>query len=144
MEVDKITAIDSGLLLAVRAKLAHDAGWIHRRCIDDLKDWFRFAGGGVVFKELERGDFPTSDKSGSAGIYRQKIIAQALSRTLQIAVLTDVERRFQAGEIHLGVYVLWNLTNSIYARPESLRQIRCGDFTYSEKAASAKINTPYG
>lgn len=139
MESDKISAIDAGLLLAVRAKLARDAGWIHRGCIDILKDWFRYAGHGAVFKDLERGDFPTTDRSGFADFGRQKIIVQALSRTLQIAVLTDVERRFQAAEIHLGVYVLWNLTNTLYARPESLRQIRCGDLTYSENKATGEI-----
>ena len=94
---------------------------------------------GGRFKDLERGDFPTGDRSGSADFRRQKIIAQALSRTLQIAVLVDLERRFQAGEIHLGVYVLWNLTNTLYARPESLRQIRCGDLKYSENKSTGEI-----
>ena len=139
MQADKISAIDAGLLLAVRAKLAQDAGWIHCLCIDSLKDWFLYAGHGAVFKDLERGDFPTPDRSGAADLDRQRIIAQALSRTLQIAVLTDVERRFQTGEIHLGVYVLWNLTNTLYARPESLRQIRCGDLTYAENKATGEI-----
>lgn len=139
MEADKISAIDAGLLLAVRAKLAQDAGWIHWKCIEKLSDWFLYAGHGVVFKDLERGDFPTSDRSGDADLSRQRIIAQALSRTLQIAVLIDVERRFQAGEIHLGVYVLWNLTNTLYARPESLRQIRCCDLTYTENKVTGEI-----
>jgi integrase len=79
------------------------------------------------------------DKSGSADICRQNIIAQALSRTLQIAVLFDVERRFQVGEIQLGVYVLWNLTNTLYARPESLRQVRCGDLTYKKDSDTGEI-----
>lgn len=140
MEADKITAIDSGLMIAIREKLAQDAGWIHRKCIDVLKDWFRFAGHGAVFRDLERGDFPTSDNSGDADRNRKSIIAQALSRTLQVAVLTDVERRFQAGELHLGVYVLWNLTNTLYARPESLRQIRCGDLTYTKNQATGEID----
>jgi len=139
MEADKISAIDAGLLLAVRAKLAQDVGWISGYCIDVLSEWFLYAGNGAVFKDLERGDFPTTDRSGSADVNRQKIIAQALSRTMQIAVLVDVERRFQAGEIHLGVYVLWNLTNTLYARPESLRQIRCGDLTYAENKANGEI-----
>ena len=139
IEADKISAIDAGLLLAVRRKLAQDVGWIHWQCIDRLSDWFLYAGQGAVFKDLERGDFPTADRSGAADRARQKIIAQALSRTLQIAVLTDVERWFQVGEIHLGVYVLWNLTNTLYARPESLRQIRCGDLTYAENEATGEI-----
>lgn len=139
MEADKISAIDPGLLLAVRAKLAQDVGWIHRACIDRLSDWFLYAGQGTVFKDLERGDFPTSDQSGGTDLIRQRIIAQALSRTLQIAVLTDVERRFQAGTIHLGVHVLWNLTNTLYARPESLRQIRCGDLKYEVDKATGEI-----
>lgn len=139
MEADKISAIDAGLLLAVRTKLAQDAGWIHRKCFDNLSDWFLYAGQGAVFKDLERGDFPTTDRSGSADLNRQKIIAQALSRTLQIAVLVDVERRLQAGEIHLGVYVLWNLTNTLYSRPESLRQIRCGDLKYAENKTTGEI-----
>lgn len=139
MESDKISAIDTGVLLAVRTKLVQDAGWIKGQCIDRLKDWFLYAGHGAVFKDLERGDFPTGDQSGAADLNRQKIIAQALSRTLQIAVLVDVERRLQAGEIHLGVYVLWNLTNTLYARPESLRQIRCGDLTYAENKTTGEI-----
>lgn len=139
METDKIRAIDAGLLLAVRVKLAQDAGWIEGRSIDRLSDWFLYAGNGVVFEGLERGDFPTRDQSGRADVNRQRIIAQALSRTLQIAVLTAVERRFQAMEIHLGVYVLWNLTNTLYARPESLRQIRCGDLTYKEDQDTGEI-----
>jgi hypothetical protein len=139
IEADRISAIDPGLMLAVRTRLAQDAGWISRRCIDNLSDWFLYGGNGTVFKDLERGDFPVTDQSGAADFYRQQIIAKALSRTLQIAVLTDVERRFQVGEIHLGVYVLWNLTNTLYARPESLRQIRCGDLTFAENKATGEI-----
>jgi hypothetical protein len=139
MEADKISTIDTGLLLAVRTKLTQDAGWIHLECIRRLRDWFFYAGDGAVFKDLERGDFPMIDKSGSADICRQNIIAQALSRTLQIAVLFDVERRFQVGEIQLGVYVLWNLTNTLYARPESLRQVRCGDLTYKKDSDTGEI-----
>ncbi|MDB5778276.1 MAG: hypothetical protein JWP93_641 [Polaromonas sp.] len=139
MEAEKISVIDAGLLLAVRTKLAQDAGWIHRGSIDSLSDWFLYAGQGSVFKDLEQGDFPTADRSRAADRNRQNIIAQALSRTLQIAVLVDLERRFQVGEIHLGVYVLWNLTNTLYARPESLRQIRCGDLTYAENKATGEI-----
>lgn len=139
MKADKISAIDAGLMLAVRQKLAQDAGWINKVCIERLREWFLYAGHGGVFKDLEREDFPTADHSGAADLRRQKIIAQALSRTLQIAVLTDVERRFQAGEIHLGVYVLWNLTNTLYARPESLRQIRCGDLTYKRDKDTGEI-----
>ncbi len=139
MQADKISAIDSGLMFAIREKLAEDAGWIHRDCIGVLSRWFRFAGHGPVFIDLERGDFPTRDLSGKVERTRQIIIAQAMSRTLQIAVLTDVERRFQAGEIHLGVYVLWNLTNTLYARPESLRQIRCGDLTYAVSKVTRQI-----
>lgn len=139
MEADKISAIDAGLLLAVRAKLAQDAAWISGSCIDRLSNWFLYARQGAVFKDLERGDFPTVDRSGAADFNRQKIIAQALSRTLQIALLVDVERRLQAREIHLGVYVLWNLTNTLYARPESLRQIRCGDLTYADNKATGEI-----
>lgn len=138
MEADRIIAIDSGLLISIREKLAQDTGWICRRCIDRLRDWFLFANHGTVFKDLEREDFPTWDRSGSVDRSRQTIIAQALSRTLQIAVLTDVERRFQAGELHLCVYVLWNLTNALYARPESLRQIRCGDLTYIPNKATGE------
>lgn len=139
MESDKINAINVGLLLAVRTKLAKDAAWIQGDCIGRLSDWFLYAGHGAVFKDLERGDFPTTNRSGAADYIRQKIIAQALSRTLQIAVLTDVERRFQAGEIHLGVYVLWNLNNTLYARPESLRQIRCGDLAYKKDKDTGEI-----
>lgn len=139
MESEKISVIDSGSMLAVRTKLAQDACWINVRCIDILKDWFLFTGHGAVFRDLERGDFPTTDKSGSADLMRQKIISQALSRTLQITVLTDVERKLQAGEIHLGIYVMWNLTNTIYARPESLRQIRCGDLTYTKNQETGEI-----
>lgn len=139
MEANRISAIDTGLMLAVREKLAQDIGWIHRDCIDSLKDWFLFAGHGAVFKDLERGDFPTSKRSGSTDKMRQGIIAKALSRTLQIAVLTDVERRFQAGELHLGVYVSWNLTNTLYARPESMRQIRCCDLTYTKNNVTGEI-----
>lgn len=139
MEAKKITGIDTGLMIAIREKLAQDTGWIHRTCIDRLSAWFLFAGHGTVFKDLELGDFPTCDRSGSYDRGRQAIIAQALSRTLQIAVLTDVERKFQAGKLHLGVYVLWNLTNTLYARPESLRQIRCGDLTYIPNKATGEI-----
>ena len=138
MEADKITAIDTGLMIAIREKLAEDAGWVNGRYIESLCDLFTFAGHGSVFKDLERGDFPTRDRSGTADRSRQIIISQALSRTLQIALLTDVERRFQAGELHLGVYVLWNLTNTLYARPESLRQIRFGDLTYTENKATGE------
>ncbi len=138
MEADKITAIDTGLMIAIREKLAEDAGWIKGAYIESLCDLFTFAGHGSVFKYLERGDFPTRDRSGTADRARQQIISQALSRTLQIALLTDVERRFQDGELHLGVYVLWNLTNTLYARPESLRQIRCGDLTYTENKATGE------
>jgi hypothetical protein len=139
MEADKIIVIDSGLMIAIREKLAEDAGWVHRAGIDRLSDWFLFAGEGTVFKDLERGDFPTSDRSGAVDRQRQTIIAKALSRTLQIALLTDVERRLQAGELHLSVYVLWNLTNTLYARPESLRQIRCGDLTYTENKVTGEF-----
>lgn len=138
MEADKIIAIDSGLMIAIREKLAQDTGWIHRACIDRLRDWFLFAGHGTVFKDLERVDFPTRDRSGGADRDRKTIIAQALSRTLQIAVLTDVERRFQAGDLHMCVYVLWNLTNTLYARAESLRQIRCGDLSYTPNKATGE------
>lgn len=138
MEADKIIAVDGGLMIAIREKLAQNTGWIHRQCIDRLSDWFLFVGNGTVFKDLERVDFPTVDQSNSADRTRQKIIAQALSRTLQIAVLTDVERKFQAGELHMGVYVLWNLTNTLYARSESLRQIRCGDLTYTPNKATGE------
>lgn len=139
MEANRISAIDTGLMLAVREKLAQDIGWIHWKCIDALKDWFLFAGHGAVFKDLDRGDFPTSIRSGSADSLRQEIIAKALSRSLQIALLTDVERRLQAGELHLGVYAMWNLTNTIYARPESMRQIRCCDLTYTENEVTGEI-----
>lgn len=44
MESRKIRTVDAGLMLAVRTKLAQDAGWINRRCIDRLSDWFLFAG----------------------------------------------------------------------------------------------------
>ena len=40
MAADKISAIDAGMLLAARTKLAQDAGWIHLRWIDQLSDWF--------------------------------------------------------------------------------------------------------
>lgn len=139
MEADKITAIDTGLMITVREKLAENAGWVPLYLIDSLSNWFLFAGNGAVFKDLERGDFPTQDRSGMADRARQTIIAQALSRTLQIALLTDVERRFQVGELHLSVYVLWNLTNTLYARPESLRQIRCCDLTYTENKVTGEI-----
>lgn len=139
MEAEKISSIDSGLMVAVTAKRAHDAGWINGRCIDYLKDWFLYAGNGTVFKGLERGDFPTNDHSGKEDILRQNIIAKALSRTVQVSVLVDLERRFQVGTIHLGVYVLWNLTNFLYARPESLRQIRCGDLSYTHDKATGEI-----
>ena len=139
MEANRISVIDTGLMIAVRKKLAQDNGWIHRQCIDRLSDWFLFAGNGSVFKDVERGDFPTSNRSGRADTIRQGIIAKALSRTLQIAVLTDVERRFQAGELHLGVYVSWNLTNTLYARPESLRQIRCCDLVYTKNKVTGEI-----
>jgi hypothetical protein len=132
MEADTISAIDAGLMVAITAKLAQDAGWINGLCIDRLSDWFLYAGNGAVFKDLERGSFPTTDRSNKEDLCRQNVIAKALSRTLQVAVLVDLERRFQVGEIHLGVYVLWNLTNFLYARPESLRQIRCCDITYKE------------
>lgn len=108
MESEKISVIDSGLMLAVGTKLAKDARWINGYCIERLSDWFLFAGHGAVFRDLEQGEFPTRDRSGAADLMRQRIISQALSRTLQIAVLTDVERKLQAGEIHLGVYVMWS------------------------------------
>jgi hypothetical protein len=58
MEADKISTIDTGLLLAVRTKLTQDAGWIHLECIRRLRDWFFYAGDGAVFKDLERGRLP--------------------------------------------------------------------------------------
>lgn len=140
IQAQKISGIDAGLLLAVRTKLAQDIGWIKGACINRLSDWFLFAGQGAVFKDLERGDFPTNDRLGRVDLMRQKIIVQALSRTMQIAVLTDLERKFQAGEIHLGIYVMWNLTNTIYARPESLRQMRCGDLTYSKNSDTGELD----
>jgi hypothetical protein len=140
MEAHRISSIDSGLLLAIREKLAECANWINVGCVDRLSEWFHFAGNDQVFKDLERGDFPTSNRSGREDFRRQGIISKALSRTLQIAVLTDVEHRFQAGELHLGVYVLWNLTNTIYARPESLRQIRCCDLIHTKNEVTGEID----
>jgi len=139
MEVEKISAIDDGLLAAITAKLADDNGWIHGKCIDRLHDWFLYAGNGAVFISLEHGSFPTTDKSGRENLQRQRIVALALSRTMQVAVLVDLERRFQMGDVHLGVYVLWNLTNFLYARPESLRQIRCGQIAYDDDKATGEI-----
>jgi hypothetical protein len=139
MEGGRISVIDAGLMVAITAKLAEDGAWIHGTCIDCLKDWFLYVGNGTVFKDLERGGFPTTDRSGAENLLRQKIIALALSRTVQVAVLVDLERRFQVGSVHLGAYVLWNLTNFLYARPESLRQIRCGDLVYGESDGTAEI-----
>lgn len=139
MEGDRISAIDNGLMAAITAKLADDTSWIHGDCIDRLHDWFLYVGNGAVFAGLERGSFPTTDRTGGENLLRQKIIALALSRTMQVAVLVDLERRFQIGELHLGVYVLWNLTNFLYARPESLRQIRCGHIRYEEDKATGEI-----
>ncbi|CAM8668021.1 DNA_BRE_C domain containing protein [Comamonadaceae bacterium] len=140
METNRISSIDSGLMLAIRQKLAEATNWINVACIDRLSEWFHFVGNGVVFKDLERGDFPTTNRFGHADLRRQGIISKALSRTLQIAVLTDVEHKFQAGKLHLGVYVLWNLTNTIYARPESLRQIRCCDLNHTKNEATGDID----
>lgn len=139
MVTEKIVAIDSGLMVAIRVKLAEDSRWIPMPCMATLNTLFRYAGNGKVFTGLEQGDFPSTAVTAQADLRRQKIVSQALSRTLQIAVLTDVERRFQAGDIHLGVYVLWNVTNALYARPESLRQIRCGDLRYTENKVTGQI-----
>jgi hypothetical protein len=67
MEANKISSIDTGLMLAVREKLAQDAGWINRRCIDCLKDWFRFAGHGAesfTWASMCSGTSPTPSMRG--------------------------------------------------------------------------------
>jgi hypothetical protein len=139
LNVEEIAAIDPSLMLAITARLAEDPSWIRYDCISRLSDWFRYTGNGSVFKGIDNSNFPRPDRTGAQNLYRQRIISTALSRTLQIAVLVDLERRFQSSEISLGIYSLWNLTNFLYARPESLRQIRCRDLVYDEDRSSGEI-----
>jgi hypothetical protein len=126
----RIRAVNSGLLVAITAKLADEPNWIAQGCIGRLKDWFTSVGNGSVFTGIDKGDFPVQSRIGRENVLRMNIIAKALTRVQQIAVLKAVEDAFQDGKIDLGTYSLWNLNNYVYARPESLRQIRCGDLRW--------------
>ncbi len=126
MREGKISAVNTGLLVALTTKLAADPAWIAKICISRLRDWFTDVGDGSVFRGVEKGDFPVQSHVGAEDLNRMSIIAKALTRVQQIAVLKAVEDAFQCGRIDLGLYALWNLNNFVYARPESLRQIQCG------------------
>lgn len=127
MQDNKISVVDSGLLIGLTAKIATDPTWIHQNCIRSLKDWFTDVGNGSVFRGVEKGDFPIQSGERAEDLLRKNIIAKALTRAQQIAVLKAIEDAFQCDLIDLGIYALWNLNNFLYARPESFRQIRCGD-----------------
>ncbi len=132
MQNSKISAVDSGLLVGITAKLAAEPTWIAQSCIGRLKDWFSAGGNGSVFQGVDKGDFPVQRRIGREDVLRMNIIAKALTRVQQIAVLKAVEDAFQGGQIDLGLYALWNLNNYVYARPESLRQIRCGNLRWDD------------
>lgn len=132
MQERKISAVNTGLLVALTTRIATEPTWIAQSCIGRLRDWFTDVGNGSVFQGVDKGDFPVQSRVGREDLLRMNIIAKALTRVQQIAVLKAVEDAFQCGRIDLGVYALWNLNNFVYARPESLRQIHCGDLRWDD------------
>ncbi len=136
---DKIAAVDIGLLTAIRAKLADHPDWINAHYLKTLKALFKYAGEGSLFIGVTVGDFPNAGQGRSLeDLFRSRIIAQALSRSAQIAVLKNIEDGFQKLEIDLALYSFWNLAHHLFIRPESYRQITCGDLTVGEDKETKK------
>ncbi len=139
MEQEKIACIDIGLLIAMKAKLVAKPDWISANILKALKSLFKYIGEGTVFAGLTLGDFPTSGNALSIeDIFRSGVIAQALSREAQIAVMKHVEDAFDKKEIDLSLYTFWNLANHLFVRPESYRQITCGNLIVVEDEKSKK------
>ncbi|WP_374604665.1 site-specific integrase [Niveibacterium sp.] len=132
-----ISQIDEALMLGLRERLASDPNWIHRSSIQTLRSWFEQFGNGSVFHGLKRAAFPVSRDLDGTDRLRQRIIKQAFSRTMQVAVLIEVERLMTAGELPSPVWVMWNLVNCTYLRPESLRTLRCKDLEVPGKSGGA-------
>lgn len=135
----KIAVIDIGLLTAIRAKLVDEPNWICPGDLARFKRLFKYAGEGSVFVGVSVGDFPTAGAGRSIeDLFRARIVAQALSRSAQIAVLKNIEDGFQNLEIDLALYTFWNLAHHLFIRPESYRQITCGDLIVCEDKKTNK------
>lgn len=132
-----IGKIDQAFMLALRERLAADLNWIGRHCLQSLRCWFNQFGNVAVFQGLARADFPIKSKENVEDRLRQNIIKQALSRSVQVAVMIEVDRLMTAGEIPSPVWVMWNLVNCTYLRPESMRTLRCQDLQAPEKAGES-------
>jgi len=132
-----IGKIDQAFMLALRERLAADPKWVHPSYLQTLRTWFSQFGNGAVFQGLARADFPIKSQENSEDRLRQNIIKQALSRTVQVAVMIEVERLMTAGEIPSPAWVMWNLVNCTYLRPESMRTLRCQDLQAPEKAGES-------
>ncbi len=140
MDQSKINVIDGGLMAAIRAKLVEQPDWIPANDLRTLKTLFLYGGEGSVFVGLSAGDFPLAGTGRSPEeLFRTRILAQALTRSAQIAVLKNIEDGFQNLEIDLALYTFWNLAHHLFIRPESYRQITCGDLIVAvDKATKRK------
>ena len=137
VEGTQIAAIDIGLLTAMRAKLAKQPNWIGAYDLNTLKTLYKYAGEGSVYQGVSAGDFPLAGTGRPAeDILRSRIVAQALTRSAQIAVLKNIEDGFQNLQVDLALYTFWNLELHLFIRPESYRQITCGDLIVTEDKKS--------
>jgi hypothetical protein len=141
VELTKISCIDSGLLTAIRAHLVDSPEWIPSEYLRRLKSCFKVVGNGTVFVDVSSGEFPVS-RSGRPleELMRSRVVAQALSRSAQIAVFKNIEDGFQNLELDLSIYVFWNLAHHLFIRPESYRQITCGDLAMITNKATGKTS----
>jgi hypothetical protein len=65
-------------------------------------------------------------------------LVQRCPKSAQIAVFKSIEDGFQNLEIDLAVYTFWNLAHHLFIRPESYRQITCGDLVVHEDEVTKK------
>jgi integrase len=136
----KIEAIDLALLTALRAKLVEVPDWIAGSDLGTLRLLYKYAGEGSVFVGVSIGDFPKLGTGKSLeDLMRSRIVAQALTRSAQIAVFKSIEDGFQNLEIDLSLYAFWNLAHHLFVRPESYRQIKCGDLKVNGRQAGAEV-----
>ena len=141
VEVTKISCIDSGLLTAMRAHLVDSPEWLPSEYLRRLKSYFKVVGNGTVFVDVSVGEFPVSRGGRSLeDLMRSRIVAQALSRSAQIAVFKNIEDGFQNLELDLSIYVFWNLAHHLFIRPESYRQITCGDLAVIKNKATGRTS----
>lgn len=139
IEKARIAAIDQGLLTAIRAKLVQKPNWILAADLATLKLLFKYAGQGAVFDGVALSDFPTVGSGKSLeDLMRSRIVAQALTRSAQIAVVKNIEDGFQNLEVDLSLYTFWNLAHHVFVRPESYRQITCGDLIVTKERETSK------